>query len=78
MRLVGHVAYMGNMKNTYGVLVAKLEGKRPHGRPRRSLKDNVRMYLKEIGWEGVDWLHLAQNRDQWRALMNTIMNLRVS
>jgi hypothetical protein len=51
--------------------------KRPLGRPRRSWVDNIKMDLKEIGWDGVDWIDLAQNRDQWRALVNTVMNLRV-
>jgi hypothetical protein len=53
-----------------------LKDKRPLGRPRRRWEDNIRMDLKEI-WEGVDWLHLAQDLEQWRALVNTVMNLRV-
>jgi hypothetical protein len=55
----------------------KTEGKRPLGRPRRRWEENIRMNLGEIGWEGVDWMHLAQDRDQWRAVVNTVMNLRV-
>jgi hypothetical protein len=59
------------------VLFRKSEGKRPLGRPRRRWEDNIKINLREIGWEGVDWMHLDQDRDQWRALMNTIMCLRV-
>jgi hypothetical protein len=57
--------------------VGKPEGKRPLGRTRRRWEDNIRMDLREIGWGGVDWIDLAQDRDQWRALVNTVMNLRV-
>jgi hypothetical protein len=53
------------------------EGKRPLGRPRRGWVDNVKMDPPEIGLDGMDWIDLAQNRDQWRALVNTVMNLRV-
>jgi hypothetical protein len=59
-------------------LVGKPEGKRPLGRPRRRWEDNIRMDLKEIAWESVDWIHLTQDMDQWWALMNTVANLRVS
>jgi hypothetical protein len=58
--------------------VGKPEGKRPLERPRRRWENNTRMDLREIGWGGVDWIDLAQDRDQWRALLNTVMNLRVS
>jgi hypothetical protein len=57
--------------------VGKTEGKRPLGRPRRRLVDNIKIDLGEIGWDGRDWIELAQDRDQWRALVNTVMNLRV-
>jgi hypothetical protein len=57
--------------------VGKLEGKRPLGGPRRRYVDNIKMNLREIGWDGMDWIHLAQGRDQWRALVNMVMNLRV-
>jgi hypothetical protein len=57
--------------------VEKPEGKRPQGRPRRRWVDNIRMYLREIGWDGMDWIDQAQDRDQWRALVNAVMNLRV-
>jgi hypothetical protein len=58
-------------------LVGKPEGRRPLGRPRRRWVDNIKMYLREIGWDGVDWVDLVQDRDHWRALVNTVMNLRV-
>jgi hypothetical protein len=54
----------------------KPEGKRQLGRPRRKWEDNFIMDPREIGWEGEDWIHLAQDRDQWRAAVNTVMNLR--
>jgi hypothetical protein len=53
------------------------ESQRPLGRPRRKWVDNIKMDLREIGWDGVDWIELAQDRDQWRALVTTVMNLRV-
>jgi hypothetical protein len=53
------------------------EGKRPLGRPRRRWVDNIKTYLRGIGWDGVDWIELAEDRDHWRALVNTVMNLRV-
>jgi hypothetical protein len=77
MRWAGHVARMGEKRNAYRMLVGKPEGKRPLERPRRRWEDNIRMDLREIGWGGMDWIDLAQDRDQWRALVNTIMNLRV-
>jgi hypothetical protein len=63
--------------NAYRILVGKPEGKRPLGRPRRRWVNNIKMDLGEIGWDGIYWIDLAEDRDQWRALMNTIMNLRV-
>jgi hypothetical protein len=65
-------------KNAYRILVGKPEGTRPLGRPRRRWEDNIRMDLREIGWGGMEWIDLAQDTDQWRALVNTVMNLRVS
>jgi hypothetical protein len=53
------------------------EGRRPLGRPRRRWEDNIKMDLRETGFGDVDWIHLAQDRDRWRALVNTVMNLRV-
>jgi transcription termination factor 2 len=77
MRWAGHVTRMGQMRNFYKVLVGKTDGKRPLGIPRRRWKDNIKMYLRKIGLEGVDWIHVAEDRDRWRGLANTIMNLRV-
>jgi hypothetical protein len=57
--------------------VGKPEGKRPLGRPRRRWVDDMKMCLRRIGWGGMDWIDLAQDRDQWRVLVNTVMNLRV-
>jgi hypothetical protein len=77
MRWAGHVARLGETRNAYRILVGKPEGKRPLGRPRHGWVDNMKIDLRKIGWDGVDWIDLAQNRDQWRALVNTVMNLRV-
>jgi hypothetical protein len=77
MRWAGHVARMGATRNAYRTLVGKTEGKRPQGRPRLRWVDNIKMDLREIGWDGFDWIDLAQDRDQWGALVNTVMNLRV-
>jgi hypothetical protein len=63
----------GGEDGAYSILVGKPGGKRPLGRPRRSIK----MDLREIGWDGMDWIDLAEDRDQYRALVNTVMNLRV-
>jgi hypothetical protein len=63
--------------NAYRILVGKPEGKRPLGRPRRRWVDNIKMDVGQIGWDTVDWIDLVQDRDQWRALMNTVINLRV-
>jgi hypothetical protein len=68
---------MGEKRNAYRILVGKPEGKRLLGRPRHRWEDNIRMDLREIGWGGMDWIGLAQDRDQWRALVNTVTNLRV-
>jgi hypothetical protein len=77
MRWRGHVARMGEKKNACRILVGQPEGKRALGRPKRRWVDNIKIDLREIGWGGVDWIDLAQDRDQWRALVNTVMNLRV-
>jgi hypothetical protein len=61
------------MKNAYNILVGRPERKRPFGRPRRKWKD-IRTALRETGWVCVDWIHLAQDKDQWRALVSTVMN----
>jgi hypothetical protein len=68
---------MGEMRNAYSNLVGKSEGKKPVGRPRRRWENNIRMNRREIGWEDVDSMHLAQDRDQWRGLVNTVMKLWV-
>jgi hypothetical protein len=77
MRWAGHVVRMGEERKVYKVLVGKREGKRPLGRPRRRWKDGVRMDLRETGLGGVDWIRLSQDRDQWRAVVSVVMNLRV-
>jgi hypothetical protein len=64
-------------RNAYRILVGYPEGKRPLGRPRRRWIDNIKMDLREIGWDSMDWIYLAQNRDQWRDLVNTVINPRV-
>jgi hypothetical protein len=76
---VGHVARMGEEKEVYNALAAKPERKRPLGRPRHRWKDGMRMDLEEIGCEGggVEWTQLAQDRDRWRVLVCSMMNLRV-
>jgi hypothetical protein len=77
MRWVGHAAYMGESRGVYRVLVGKPEGKRPLGILRRRWEDNIVMDLQEMGYGGVDWIELAQDRDRWRARVNAVMNLRV-
>jgi hypothetical protein len=78
MRWAGHIARMGERRNAYRILVGKPEGRSPLGRPRRMWVNNIKMDLREIGWDGIDWIDLAQDRDQWRALVKTVMNLWVS
>jgi hypothetical protein len=65
------------MRNACNILVGKPEGKRPLGRRRHRWKDNIEMYVREIGWEVVDWTHLSQDRDQWQDVVNMLVNLRV-
>jgi hypothetical protein len=64
-------------RNAYRLLVGKSEGRRPLGRPRRRWLDNIRMHLVEVGWGDVNWIGLAQDRDRWRNLVNSVANLRV-
>jgi transcription termination factor 2 len=73
IRWAGHVARMGEKRNAYRLLV----GKRPLGRPRRRWEDTIRMDLGEVGWADVDWIGLAKDRNRWRALVNSVLNLRV-
>jgi hypothetical protein len=67
----------GGKRNAYRILVGNPEGKRPLERPRHKWVDNIKMDLREIGWDGMEWIDLPQNRDQWRALVKAVMNLRV-
>jgi hypothetical protein len=68
---------MGEGRNVYRVFVGKPEGKRPLERPWRSWEDGIKVDLREIGWGGVEWIHLAQDRDRWWAVVNAVMNVRV-
>jgi hypothetical protein len=68
---------MGEKRNAYRILVGKLEGSRPLGRPRRRWVDNIKMDLREIGWDGMVWIDLAEDRDQWRDLVKMVMKLLV-
>jgi hypothetical protein len=76
MRWAGHVARLRKMR-MYRILVGKSEGKRALGRHRRRWEDNIKMDLWEIVFRGVGWIHLAQDRDRWRAIVNTVMILRI-
>ncbi|KAJ4449870.1 hypothetical protein ANN_01276 [Periplaneta americana] len=73
----GHVARMGESRNAYRVLVERPEGKRPLGRPRRRWEDNIKMDLRGVGYDGRDWINLAQDRDQCRAYVRAAINLRI-
>ena len=77
IRWAGHVACMGERRGVYRVLVGKLEGKRPLERPRSRWEDNIKMDIEEVGCGGMDRIELAQDRDRWRALVNSVMNFRV-
>jgi hypothetical protein len=68
---------MGEVRGAYNILVGRPEGRRQLGRPRRRWEDNIKMDLGEIGFGDMDWIRLAQDRGRWRALVNTVMNLRV-
>jgi hypothetical protein len=78
MRWAGHVGRMGAKTNAYRILVGKREGKRRLGKLRHRWVDSINMDVRAIGWDGEDWIDMAQDSDQWRALMNTVLNLRVS
>jgi hypothetical protein len=78
MRWAGHETRKGDItRNAHKILVGKDDGKRPFERPRHR-QDNIRMDLREVGWEDMDWMHLDQDMDQWRSVMNTVMTLWVS
>jgi hypothetical protein len=68
---------VGEKRNAYRILVGKPEENRPLGRPRCRWVDNIKIDLREIGWDDMDWIDLAQDMEQWRAFVNTVMNLRV-
>jgi hypothetical protein len=68
---------MGEKNNEYRLLMGKPKGKRPVGRPRRRWVGNIRMDLGEVGWDDVDWIGVAQDRNMWRGLVNSVLNLRV-
>jgi hypothetical protein len=70
------MAYMGERRGVYKVLVWKPGGKRTLGRPRRRRKYNIKIHLQEVGW-GMDWIYMVQDRDRWQALVNAVMNFRV-
>jgi hypothetical protein len=78
MRWAGHVARMGEKRNAYILLVGKPKGKRPLGRLRRRWVDNIMIDLGEVAWGDVGWIGLAQDRKRWRALVNSVLILRVS
>jgi hypothetical protein len=78
IRLAGHIANMGEVRNAGNILIGKPEGKRPLGIPRHKWDDNIGMDHRERGWEVVDWIHVAQDRELWWVLVNMVMNLQVS
>ena len=78
MRWARHVARMEEVRGVYRILVGKLEGKKPLGRPRLRWEDNIKMVLQEVGCGGMDWIELAQDRDRYRTLVNAVINFRVA
>jgi hypothetical protein len=68
---------MGEKRNPYRILVGKPEGERQLRRPKRRWMDDIKMDLRETEWDGMDWIDVSQDRDQWRVLVNTVLNLRV-
>jgi hypothetical protein len=74
MRWAGHVARIGERRHGYIILIGKHEGKRPLGRPRRRKEDNIRIDLRELVWEVVDWIRVAKHRDYWLDVVNTVMS----
>jgi hypothetical protein len=77
MRWAGYIARMGERRDAYKILVGRPEGRRPLGRPRHRWENNIKMDLQEVGWDCMDWIDMAQDRDRWWALVNAVMNLRV-
>jgi hypothetical protein len=77
MRWAGHVAHIGEERGAYQILVGRPEGRRLLGSPRRRWDDNIKTDLREVGWQGMNWIELAQDRDRWRSLVNAVMNLQV-
>ncbi|KAJ4426336.1 hypothetical protein ANN_27150 [Periplaneta americana] len=77
LKWAGHVACMGECRNAYSVLVRRPKGKRPLGRPRHRWEDNIKMDLREVGYDDREWINLAQDRDRWRAYVRAAMNLRI-
>jgi hypothetical protein len=79
IRWAGHVARMGGKRRfAYKVFVGKPEAKRPLGRCKHRWEDNIHTDIQDVGWGGVDWIHVAQERDKWFAVVNAVMNLRLS
>jgi hypothetical protein len=76
-RWAEHVAWIGEGRGVYRVLVGKPEGKRPQKRPRSRWENNIKADIQEVGCRSIDWIELAQDRDRWRACVNAVMNLRV-
>jgi hypothetical protein len=77
MRWAAPEACMGEGRGVYRVLVGRPEGKRPMGRPRRRWEDNIKLDLREMGIYGMNWIHVAQDKVQWQAFVNTVMNFQV-
>jgi hypothetical protein len=77
MRWANCVVRIGEIRNKCNILVGRPQGKRPLGRPTCKLEGNIRIDLKEIGWKGADWVHLSHDKDQWRAVVNTVKNLPI-
>jgi len=77
MRWAGHVAYIEERRGVYRILEGRLEGRTALGRPRRRWENNIKKYLKEVGWRGVNRIALARVMDRWPALVNAVMNFRV-